>query len=200
MNKQHILGFFDDLVRTPVFLFLCAMFLCGAAAGGLTGLRAGEGDGAAVLSGLLAELPAHVVQSTLCALIWVLLPLVCAFLRPRELLLSAVAAARGFVLAMTVAVSVGEGNALIIGAAGVPAVLSVSALLAACSMVWQGRSHRTVFASNVQDAVFPVCYARRAERPPEGRDSGTVQCVSLHKNAQMHSRDGVKHRLKFCEG
>lgn len=33
MNKQHILGFFDDLVRTPVFLFLCAMFLCGAAAG-----------------------------------------------------------------------------------------------------------------------------------------------------------------------
>mgnify|MGYP001480032418 CR=1 FL=1 len=109
MNKQHILGFFDDLVRTPVFLFLCAMFLCGAAAGGLTGLRAGEGDGAAVLSGLLAELPAHVVQSTLCALIWVLLPLVCAFLRPRELLLSAVAAARGFVLAMTVAVSVGEG-------------------------------------------------------------------------------------------
>ena len=130
MNKQHILGFFDDLVRTPVFLFLCAMFLCGAAAGGLTGLRAVEGDGAAVLSGLLAELPAHVVQSTLCALIWVLLPLVCAFLRPRELLLSAVAAARGFVLAMTVAVSVGE--------AGVPAVLSVSALLAACSMVWQG--------------------------------------------------------------
>ena len=114
-----------------MFLFLCAMFLCGAAAGGLTGLRAGEGDGAAVLSGLLAELPAHVVQSTLCALIWVLLPLVCAFLRPRELLLSAVAAARGFVLAMTVAVSVGEGNALIIGAAGVPAVLSVSALLAA---------------------------------------------------------------------
>ena len=133
MNKQHILGFFDDLVRTPVFLFLCAMFLCGAAAGGLTGLRAGEGDGAAVLSGLLAELPAHVVQSTLCALIWVLLPLVCAFLRPRELLLSAVAAARGFVLAMTVAVSVGEESAIIIGAAGVPA-----ALLAACAMVWQG--------------------------------------------------------------
>ena len=178
MNKQHILGFFDDLVRTPVFLFLCAMFLCGAAAGGLTGLRAGEGDGAAVLSGLLAELPAHVVQSTLCALIWVLLPLVCAFLRPRELLLSAVAAARGFVLAMTVAVSVGEGSVLIIGAR------RAERLRAACRMLYGlagRRSHRTVFASNVQDAVFPVCYARRAERPPEGRDSGTVQCVSLYK-------------------
>ena len=34
MSKQHILGFFDDLVRTPAFLFLCAMFLCGAVAGG----------------------------------------------------------------------------------------------------------------------------------------------------------------------
>lgn len=138
MNKQHILGFFDDLVRTPVFLFLCAMFLCGAAAGGLTGLRAGEGDGAVVLSALLAELPSHLVRSVLCALIWVLLPLMCAFLRPRELLLSAVVAARGFVLAMTVAVSVGEGAGMLTaGAAGLPAVLSVSALLAACAMVWQ---------------------------------------------------------------
>ena len=49
----------DPVSYTHLFLFLCAMFLCGAAAGGLTGLRAGEGDGAAVLSGLLAELPAH---------------------------------------------------------------------------------------------------------------------------------------------
>ena len=163
MNKQHILGFFDDLARTPVFLFLCAMFLCGAAAGGLTGLRAGEGDGAAVLSGLLAELPAHVVQSTLCALIWVLLPLVCAFLRPRELLLSAVAAARGFVLAMTVAVSVGEGSVLIIGAAGVPAVLSVSALLAATF------------------ALLAAVFASRAAKPPDGirfeRAGCRISCV-----------------------
>ena len=58
MNKRHILGFFDDLVRTPAFLFLCAMFLCGAAAGGLTGLRAAEGDGATALSAMLAALPA----------------------------------------------------------------------------------------------------------------------------------------------
>ena len=138
MNKQHILGFFDDLVRTPVFLFLCAMFLCGAAAGGLTGLYAGEGDGAVVLSAMLAELPAHLMQSVLCALVWVTLPLVCAFLRPTELLLSAVAAARGFVLAMTVAVSIGDGTGILTaGAAGLPAVLSVSALLAACAMVWQ---------------------------------------------------------------
>ena len=161
MNKQHILGFFDDLVRTPVFLFLCAMFLCGAAAGGLTGLRAGEGDGAAVLSGLLAELPAHVVQSTLCALIWVLLPLVCAFLRPRELLLSAVAAARGFVLAMTVAVSVGEESAIIIGAAGVPAVLSPRCLPRA---LWSGRAAKPPDGIRAERAGCRISCALRSPR------------------------------------
>ena len=42
MNKRHIPGFFDALARTPSFVFLCSMFLCGAAAGGLTGLHAAE--------------------------------------------------------------------------------------------------------------------------------------------------------------
>ena len=32
MNKRHIPGFFDALARTPSFVFLCSMFLCGAAA------------------------------------------------------------------------------------------------------------------------------------------------------------------------
>ena len=86
LNKQHIL-FFDDLVRTPVFLFLCAMFLCGAAAGGLTGLRAGEGDGAAVLPVCWLNCPRMWCRARWARFIWVLLPLVCAFLRPRELLL-----------------------------------------------------------------------------------------------------------------
>ena len=55
------------------------------------------------------------------------------------LLLSAVAAARGFVLALTVAVAVGQAEGLLpLLAAGFPAVLGVSALLAACAMVWQG--------------------------------------------------------------
>ncbi len=159
MNKQHILGFFDDLVRTPVFLFLCAMFLCGAAAGGLTGLRAGEGDGASLLSEMLAELPAHVGQSVLCALIWAMLPLVCAFLRPRELLLSEVAAARGFVLAMTIAVGAGEGTGSVLaaGAAGVPAVLSVSALLAACAMVWQGGAASGRYSLRVCRMPYVLC-------------------------------------------
>ena len=95
MNKQHILGFFDTLVRTPAFLFLCAMFLCGALAGGLTGLHAGEGDSAIGLTTLLAALPGQVLKSVLCAVLWLVLPLVCALLRPVPLCLSALTAARG---------------------------------------------------------------------------------------------------------
>ncbi len=138
MNKQHILGFFDALVRTPVFLFLCAVFLCGAVAGGLTGLYAGAGDGTVDLVDMLTALPEQTVKSVFCAVLWILLPLGCGLLRPQPLLLSAVAAARGYVLALTVAVSLGQGGSIAAAcAAGLPAVLSVSALLAACTMVWQ---------------------------------------------------------------
>ena len=114
MNKQHILGFFDILVRTPAFLFLCAMFLCGALAGGLTGLHAGEGDSAIGLTTLLAALPGQVLKSVLCAVLWLVLPLVCALLRPVPLCLSALTAARGFVLALTVAVGIGQGEGVLL--------------------------------------------------------------------------------------
>ena len=62
--KQHILGFFDSLVRTPAFLFLCAMFLCGALAGGLTGLHASEGDSAVELTAMLSALPEQGTKAT----------------------------------------------------------------------------------------------------------------------------------------
>ena len=61
MNKRHIPGFFDALARTPSFVFLCSMFLCGAAAGGLTGLHAAEALPAVIsVSALLAA----------CTLVW----------------------------------------------------------------------------------------------------------------------------------
>lgn len=139
MKKQHILGFFDSLVRTPVFLFLCAMFLCGALAGGLTGLHASEGDHAVELTALLSELPAQALKSMFCGILWVVLPLVCAMLRPQPLFLSGLVAARGFVLALTIAVGIGQEQSMLLSlcAAGLPAVFSVSALLAACTIVWQ---------------------------------------------------------------
>ena len=88
---------------------------------------------------MLAALPGQAVKSVLCAVLWVALPLVCVLLRPAAFFLSGLAAARGFVLALTVAVGVGREESLLLSlcAAGIPAVLSVSALLAACAMVWQ---------------------------------------------------------------
>ena len=157
--KQHILGFFDSLVRTPAFLFLCAMFLCGALAGGLTGLHASEGDSAVELTAMLSALPGQAVSSVLCAVLWLVLPLVCALLRPAALCLSALAAARGFVLALTVAVSIGQGEGVLLSlsAAGLPAVLSVSALLAACAMVWQSGEAAGRFALRACRVPYALC-------------------------------------------
>ena len=164
MNKQHIPGFFDALVRTPAFLFLCAMFLCGAQAGGQTGLHAGEGDSALTLAALLSELPRQAFYGVLCAAVWLALPLLCAPLRAAPLLLSALAAARGFVLALTVSVSIGQGEGVLLPltAAGLPAVLSVSALLAACAMVWQSGETAGRFALRACRAPYAVCMALAA--------------------------------------
>ena len=135
MNKRHIPGFFDALARTPSFVFLCSMFLCGAAAGGLTGLHAAEGDCALELTALLRELPGQVGKSVLCAVLWLVLPPAAALFRPAALWLSGIAAARGFVLALSLAVAVAQGEgAAVLAAEALPAVISVSALLAACTL------------------------------------------------------------------
>lgn len=166
MKKRHISGFFDELVRTPAFLFLCAMFLCGALAGGLTGLIASEGDDAVLLAGLLSALPEQTLRSVLGAVIWIALPLVCALLRPTALFLSALCAARGYALALTVAVALGQGNGLGLSllTTGLPAVLSVPALLSACTMVWC--------------AAAPVAAGRARALPRDGRAPYAV-CIGL---------------------
>lgn len=148
MRKRHILGFFDALVRSPAFLFLCAMFLCGALAGGLTGLHASEGDNALHLTALLAGLPEQAAHGVVCAVLWVLLPPLCMLLRPPMLFLSGVCAARGFVLALMIAVSIGDGaDSLLLSlcTAGIPALLSVPALLAACAITWQQGEWQLLF-------------------------------------------------------
>ena len=168
MRKRHVLGFFDEIMRTPAFLFLCAMFLCGAVAGGLTGLIAGEEDGAVQLAGLLSALPAQALKSVLCALLWVILPLLCALLRPEALFLAALCAARGFVLALTVAVGVAQKSGILLSVltTGLPAVLSAPALLAAAAMVWcaseqRAAGRRTALLSDCR-APYLICLALAA--------------------------------------
>lgn len=106
MNKRHIPGFFDALARTPSFVFLCSMFLCGAAAGGLTGRHAAEGDCALELTALLRELPGQAGKSVLCAVLWLVLPPAAGAVPVRRRSgCPAIAAARGFVLALSLAVA-----------------------------------------------------------------------------------------------
>ena len=161
MRKRHILGFFDELSRTPAFLFLCAMFLCGAAAGALTGLRAAAQGGAQTLASMLAALPAHLLRSALSAMLWLALPLVCGLLRPASLFLAALAAARGFVLALTAAVALGDTDGLLLSlcATGLPALLSVPALLASCAMVWQAGETSGRYSLRTCRAPYVVCLA-----------------------------------------
>lgn len=157
MRKRHILGFFDELTRAPAFIFLCAMFLCGAIAGGLTGLIAGEEDSAVHLAALLGALPRQVGKSVLGAVVWLALPMLCALLRPAALFLSGLCAARGFVLALTVAVGIGQKENLLLSicATGLPAVLAVPALLAACTMVWCASERRGSGKALLQDGRGP---------------------------------------------
>ena len=137
MNKRHIPGFFDALARTPSFVFLCSMFLCGAAAGGLTG------------------------KSVLCAVLWLVLPPAAALFRPAALWLSGIAAARGFVLALSLAVAVAQGEgAAVLAAEALPAVISVSALLAACTLVWECTQNAAPWAKS--RAPFALCLASAA--------------------------------------
>ena len=161
MNKRHIPGLFDALARTPSFAFLCTMLMCGAAAGGLTGLYAAEGDSAFELTSLLRALPGQAGKSVLCAVLWLVLALPAAFIRPAPLYLSGLAAARGFVLALCLAAAAVQGEgAAVMAAQAVPAVLSVAALLAALTLLWECTQGTLPWAKS--RAPFLLCMALAA--------------------------------------
>lgn len=138
MKKKHILNFFDDLVKTAVFVFLCAIFLVGALAGGLTGLMASEGDAASALAEMMSLLPQQTLRSVVSALLWVLVPVFLSLFKPSSLFLSALCAAKGYTLALTIAIVIGSEQSLWISIlmTGIPAVFSVPAVLACCTMMW----------------------------------------------------------------
>ncbi len=164
MKKRHIPGFFDNLARTPAFLFLCAVFLCGALAGGLTGLHAETGDRALGLASLLSALPENAPKALLCSVIWIAVPMACSLLRPAALFLSFACAARGFVLALTIAISLASGGGFLLSicTAGFPALLSVPALLASCAMLWPGPAPRKGLLPKGSGGPYALCFALAA--------------------------------------
>ena len=97
----------------------------------------------------------------LCAVLWLVLPPAAGLLRPAALWLSGIAAARGFVLALSLAVAVAQGEgAAVLAAEALPAVISVSALLAACTLVWECTQNAAPWAKS--RAPFALCLASAA--------------------------------------
>lgn len=107
MKRQNVLSLFSisNLTQTPAFLFLTAVFLCGAVAGSLTGVIS-TSRGVELSVGFPAEPNAALL---LCStLLWLAGALFAGLLPPGALFISAVVAARAFVLSFSVAALLGE--------------------------------------------------------------------------------------------
>ena len=123
--------------NTPAFLFLTALFLCGAIAGGFTGLMGGAQGSAARLAEYILGTESALAGQTaglLCStLLWLALCLAAGALTPHSLFLAAVVAARGFTLSFAVAATVSglglQGVWLSLATAGLPALLTAPCLL-----------------------------------------------------------------------
>lgn len=160
MKHRKKLGSFSfrAVWGTPAFFFLTAVFLCGAAAGSLTGLRS-----AAVQGALVEQLAAAVLatgegtapgvllrDSFLPALFWPLLVLLCGGFRLHSLFLSAAVAARGFLFAFAVGAMLGAqgtaGIALSAASCAAGGVLTLPSLLLTATIAFQAALERPVRA------------------------------------------------------
>ncbi len=107
MKRQNVLSFFSisGLTQTPAFVFLTAVFLCGAVAGSLTGVIS-TSRGVELSIGLPAE--PNGAMLLMGTLLWLAGAVGAGALPPGGLFISAVVAARAFVLAFSVAALLGE--------------------------------------------------------------------------------------------
>ncbi len=107
MKKQNVLSLFSiaNLTQTPAFVFLTAVFLCGAVAGSLTGVIS-TSRGVELSFSLPSE--PNTALLLIGSLLWLAGALAAGLLPPGGLFISAVVAARAFVLSFSVAALLGE--------------------------------------------------------------------------------------------
>lgn len=98
----------------------------------------------------------------LCAVLWLVLPPAAALFRPAALCCPGHRSRAGaLVLALSLAVAVAQGEgAAVLAAEALPAVISVSALLAACTLVWECTQNAAPWAKS--RAPFALCLASAA--------------------------------------
>lgn len=158
MKHRKKLGSFSlrAVWGTPAFFFVTAIFLCGAAAGSLTGLRSASAQGtlveqladAVTTAGETTAIGTLVRDSMLPALLWPLAVLVAGGLSMHSLFLSAVVAARGFLFAFAIGALLGirgmEGIAISAASSAAGGVLMLPALLIIASAAFQAALERPV--------------------------------------------------------
>lgn len=148
MKQRNILGFFSlqAIFQTPAFVFLTALFLCGAIAGSFTGLMSGRLDGEMIerladtlvaAAGEEQSLVYTLITAIGGAILWQAGSVLCGMLRPASLFLSALCAARGFSFAFSVAAlltALGTQGAWVsLAAGGLSAVATIPCLLLSAS-------------------------------------------------------------------
>lgn len=161
MKRHKDLSFFSlrTLWDTPHLVFLTAMLLCGALVGSCTGLRSGHSEGV-LLEQIAAQMVAQasvgdgsvwmlLVRALAGALAWQVAAVVCGMLHGHSLLLSALCAARGFLLSFSAGAFLStlqlRGLLLAVVTGGVSAVVTVPCLLltaSACFLAGQDASGR----------------------------------------------------------
>lgn len=156
MKHRKKLGSFSfhAVWGSPAFFFLTAVFLCGAAAGSLTGLRSAAVQGALVeelaaavlAAGEIGAVGALVRDSLLPALLWPLAVLLCGAFRLHSLFLSAAVAVRGFLFSFAVGAMLGAKGTAGIALSGVSCaaggLLTLPALLLIATMAFQAALER----------------------------------------------------------
>ena len=156
MKHRKRLGSFSFRAAwgTPAFYFLTAVFLCGAAAGSLTGLRSASVQGALVEELANAVLAAGegtawgvLLRDSLApALFWPLVMLACGGFRLHSLFLSAAVATRGFLFAFAVGAMLGArgtaGIALSAASCAAGGVLTLPCLLLTAAIAFQAALER----------------------------------------------------------
>ena len=156
MTHRRKLGSFSFHTAwgTPAFLFLAAVFLCGTAAGSLTGLRSAAVEGALVSELTDAVLTAGkttlsnglLFTSLFPAFLWPIAALLCGACRPHSLLLSALVAARGFLFAFAIASMLGalglDGIVLSIVSCAAGSILTLPCLLLVATIAFQAALDR----------------------------------------------------------
>lgn len=162
---------------TPAFLFLTVLFICGAIAGGFTGLLGKSSDTVTRLADYLvlnaqngAPVLSQVTSAMVSAVAWPVACLAAGLLTPSSLFIGGAVAVRGFSLSFTVAAMVSKlgmrGLLVSLAATGASAVVTAPCLLVIASSAFlatvdapKGQRRGYLYALGRYRGALAICFA-----------------------------------------